>query len=152
MQETILKKNIVETALADGSFKVLIRALRGTGIIDTLNNAGISYTLFAPNDKAFKKLSPDGTLENLLKDKALLVRVINSHILPYKMVLAHVDDRKVARSRAGQNLLIDTTGGLRVGINAAGSDRIGGAAVLRADIECANGILHEIDTVLMPPR
>lgn len=149
MQETLKEKDIVATALADGSFKVLIRALRGTGIIDLLHSPGISYTLFAPNDNAFKKLTPDGVLQDLLKDDVALARLLNHHILPFKVVLAHVDGRKVFRSRSGDNILIDTYGSVRVGIDRAGQDRLVGANVLRADIDCANGIIHEVDALLL---
>jgi uncharacterized surface protein with fasciclin (FAS1) repeats len=140
MKNAVKEMNLLETLAANGSFKTLVRTLQVSGLIDILRNPDISYTLFAPNDKAFQPLMRDGTLQDLLKDNARLSRLIGYHILPHKVVLAHVDGRKIFRTHTGQNLMINTVGNLL--INAA--------RVVRADIDCANGILHEIDAVLFP--
>jgi uncharacterized surface protein with fasciclin (FAS1) repeats len=140
MQQAIAEKDLVAMITGDGSFKILLHALRSTGIIDVLRRPDTSYTLFAPNDKAFQGLSADGTLHDLLKDRPRLTRVIDYHILPGRVLLARVDGRSILRTRAVQPLVIDMTG----------EPRVNAARVCRADIECANGILHEIDAVLLP--
>jgi len=140
MKNAVKEMNLPETLAANGSFKTLIQTLQASGLIDILRNPDISYTLFAPNDKAFQPLMRDGTLQDLLKDNSRLSRLIGYHILPHKVALAHVDGRKIFRTHTGQNLMINTVGNLL--INAA--------RVVRADIDCANGILHEIDAVLSP--
>ncbi|MFH1074641.1 MAG: fasciclin domain-containing protein [Candidatus Firestonebacteria bacterium] len=140
MKTAIKEKDIVKTLMNNGSFNILLKTFRATGLIDILRNANSVYTLFAPNEKAFKKLSPSGMLKRLLKDRDLLTRVIAYHIIPARVDLKHVDGRKTVKTLEGKSLLIDTTSGLRVN----------NSAILRAGIECGNGLIHEIDSVLLP--
>jgi uncharacterized surface protein with fasciclin (FAS1) repeats len=134
------RKNIVDTLSANGSFNILIKVLRATGIITWLSNEDLIFTLFAPNEKAFKKLSPWGTLKDLLDDKTLLTKVIHYHIVPHKIDTRHIDGKKIIRTLAGQNIILDTNSGLTVN----------NASIIKNDIICNNGLIQEIDAVLMP--
>jgi uncharacterized surface protein with fasciclin (FAS1) repeats len=131
-------KDIVDTAVAAGSFKTLAAALTAAGLIDTLKGAG-PFTVFAPTDEAFAKL-PAGTLEALLKDKAKLTAILTYHVVPGKVMAADVVKLKAAKTVQGQSVTIDATKGVK----------IDGANVVKADIVCSNGVIHVIDSVILP--
>jgi uncharacterized surface protein with fasciclin (FAS1) repeats len=131
-------KDIVDTAVAAGSFKTLAAALTAAGLIDTLKGAG-PFTVFAPTDEAFAKL-PAGTLEALLKDKAKLTAILTYHVVPGKVMAADVVKLKEAKTVQGQMVKIDTSKGVKVD----------GANVVKTDIVCSNGVIHVIDSVILP--
>jgi hypothetical protein len=133
-------KNIVETAVAAGSFKTLVAAVQAAGLAETLS--GGNFTVFAPTDEAFAKL-PAGTLEMLLKpeNKAKLAAILTYHVVPGKVMAADVVKLKNAGTVQGQ----------RVDINAKGGKvTVDNANVVTTDIACTNGVIHVIDTVLLP--
>jgi uncharacterized surface protein with fasciclin (FAS1) repeats len=132
------KKDIVETAVAAGSFKTLATALSAAGLVDTLKGKG-PFTVFAPTDDAFAKLPP-GALDALLKDKAKLTAVLTYHVVPGKVMAADVAKMKEAKTVQGGSLTVTTAGGVKVD----------GAAVVKTDIVASNGVIHVIDSVLMP--
>jgi len=135
------KSTIVETAVAAGSFKTLVAAVQAAGLVDTLNGAG-PFTVFAPTDEAFAKL-PAGTLEMLLKpeNKAKLAAILTYHVVPGAVKAADV----VKLKNAG------TVNGQRVDIKVDGAKvQVDGANVVTTDIACSNGVIHVIDTVILP--
>lgn len=132
------KSDIVDTAVGAGSFKTLAAALKAAGLVDTLKGDG-PFTVFAPNDEAFAKL-PAGTLEALLKDKEKLTAILTYHVVPGKVMAADVVKVKSAKTVQGQSVAVDATDGVK----------IDDAKVLKADIDCSNGVIHVIDTVLLP--
>ena len=131
-------KNIVETAIEAGSFNTLVAAVQAAGLVETLSGKG-PFTVFAPNDAAFAKLSA-GTVEGLLKDKEKLTSVLTYHVVPGKIMAADVMKLKSAKTVQGQEISIDTSEGAK----------IDGAKVIKTDIECSNGVIHVIDSVIMP--
>jgi uncharacterized surface protein with fasciclin (FAS1) repeats len=131
-------KDIVDTAVAAGSFKTLATALQAAGLIETLKGAG-PFTVFAPTDEAFAKL-PAGTLDALLKDKAKLTAILTYHVVAGKVMAADVVKLKTAKTVQGSNVSIDTTKGVKVD----------GANVVKTDIACSNGVIHVIDAVILP--
>ena len=131
-------KTIIQTAGDAGNFKTLVSALTAAELVDTLNGAG-PFTVFAPNDDAFAKL-PAGTVENLLKDKDGLAKILTYHVVSGKVMSKDVSTMKSAKTVQGEDVAIDTTNGVMVN----------NAKVIKADIECSNGVIHVIDTVLMP--
>jgi uncharacterized surface protein with fasciclin (FAS1) repeats len=135
------QKDIVDTAVADGRFTTLATALTAAGLIDTLKGPG-PFTVFAPTDDAFAKL-PAGALDDLLADKEALTKVLTYHVVSGKVMAADV----VALTSA------DTVAGLPVSIKVEGSDVIlnSNSKVIITDIETSNGVIHVIDTVLLPP-
>jgi len=138
---TTAKSTIVETAVAAGSFKTLVAAVQAAGLVETLNGAG-PFTVFAPTDEAFAKL-PAGTLEMLLKPehKAKLAAILTYHVVPGAVKAADV----VKLKNAG------TVNGQRVDIKVDGAKvTVDGAAVTATDIACSNGVIHVIDTVILP--
>jgi transforming growth factor-beta-induced protein len=135
------KKDIVDTAVEAGSFKTLAAALQAAGLVDTLKGAG-PFTVFAPTDAAFAKL-PAGTVENLLKpeNKAKLQAILTYHVVPGAVRSSEVVKLKTAKTVNGQSVKIHA---------ADGSVRIDGATVVKADIETSNGVIHVIDSVILP--
>jgi uncharacterized surface protein with fasciclin (FAS1) repeats len=131
-------KDIVDTAVAAGSFTTLAKALQAAGLIETLKSKG-PFTVFAPTDEAFAKL-PAGTLEALLKDKAKLTAILTYHVVPGKVMAADVVKLKEAKTVQGQMVTIDTSMGVKVN----------NANVVKTDIVCSNGVIHVIDSVLLP--
>jgi uncharacterized surface protein with fasciclin (FAS1) repeats len=131
-------KDIVDTAVAAGNFKTLAKALEAAGLIETLKGAG-PFTVFAPTDEAFAKL-PAGTLDALLKDKAKLTAVLTYHVVPGKVMAADVVKLKEAKTVQGQSIKVDTSAGVKVD----------GANVIKTDIACSNGVIHVIDSVILP--
>ena len=130
-------KDIVETAVAAGSFKTLVTALQAAGLVDTLKGKG-PFTVFAPTDEAFAKI-PKADLDALLKDKAKLTAVLTYHVVAGQMLAKDVKPGKV-KTVQGSELTLATAGGVTVD----------GAKVIKADIVADNGVIHVIDTVLMP--
>ena len=131
-------KDIVDTAVAAGSFTTLAVALQAAGLVETLKGPG-PFTVFAPTDQAFAKL-PAGTLEALLKDKAKLTAVLTYHVVPGRVMAADVVTLTQARTVEGQNLQISTMGGVKVDA----------ANVITTDIVASNGVIHAIDSVISP--
>ncbi len=130
--------DIVDTAVAAGEFKTLAKALQAAGLVDTLKGPG-PFTVFAPTDAAFAKL-PAGTLDALLKDKAKLTQVLTYHVVPGKVTAADVVKLTSAKTVEGQSVAIDASNGVKVG----------NAKVVKADVMASNGVIHVIDTVLIP--
>lgn len=135
-------QNIIDTAVAAGSFKTLAAALTAAGLVDTLNSAG-PFTVFAPTDDAFAKL-PEGTVDKLLKDVPKLTAILTYHLLSGKVMAADVMkmDGKTAKTVNGADLKISTQGGVNLN---------GSVHVTKTDIDCSNGVIHVVDAVLMPP-
>jgi len=135
------QKDIVDTAVAAGSFKTLAAALQAAGLVDTLKGPG-PFTVFAPTDEAFAKL-PAGTVEDLLKpeNKAKLTEILTYHVVPGRVPAAKVTAMSSAPTVNGKALSIAT---------ANGGVTVGGAKVVRTDILCTNGVIHVIDTVMIP--
>lgn len=132
--------DIVDTAVAAGSFKTLVAAVTAAGLGETLKGAG-PFTVFAPSDDAFAKL-PEGTVDDLVKpaSKAKLTAILMLHVVPGKVMAADIKGPMTPASAGGEHLHIATDHGVTVN----------GAHVTKADIECTNGVIHVIDTVLLP--
>ncbi|HMS45352.1 MAG TPA: fasciclin domain-containing protein [Alphaproteobacteria bacterium] len=139
---TAQAKDIVDTAAANGNFKTLVAAVKAAGLVDTLKGKG-PFTVFAPTDAAFAKL-PAGTIENLLKpeNKAQLVKILTYHVLPGKVMARDVAAKNVSVATV-QGQKLDVSGGYVITIN-------GVSTVVLADIVTDNGVIHVIDTVLLP--
>ncbi len=131
-------KDIVDTAVAAGSFKTLVTAVKAAGLVETLKGDG-PFTVFAPTDEAFAKV-PKATLEALLADKQKLTAVLTYHVVPGKVTAADVVKLKSAKTVQGQSVKIKTKDGVSVD----------GAKVIKADVMASNGVIHVIDTVLIP--
>jgi uncharacterized surface protein with fasciclin (FAS1) repeats len=134
------KMDIVDTAVNAGSFKTLAAALQAAGLVDTLKGKG-PFTVFAPTDEAFAKL-PAGTVETLLKpeNKAKLAGILTYHVVSGNVKAADVVKLTSAKTVQGQTVAVDATDGVK----------INNAKVVKADIDCGNGVIHVIDTVLLP--
>jgi len=130
-------KDIVDTAVSAGSFKTLAAALTTAGLVDTLKGKG-PFTVFAPTDDAFAKI-PKADLDALLKDKAKLTSVLTYHVVAGKVMAADVKAGKV-KTVQGSELTISTSGGVKVD----------NANVVKTDITADNGVIHVIDTVVIP--
>ena len=135
------KPDIVETAVAAGKFKTLATALESAGLIETLQGDG-PFTVFAPSDSAFAKL-PEGTVASLLEseNRGLLTNILTFHVVPGRVAAADVAGLESATALNGQRFSIKTSD---AGVF------VGGAKVVRTDIECGNGIIHVVDSVMMP--
>jgi uncharacterized surface protein with fasciclin (FAS1) repeats len=135
-------KDIVDTAVAAGQFKTLAAALTAAGLVDTLKGPG-PFTVFAPTDAAFAKL-PAGTVDTLLKpeSKAKLTAILTYHVVAGKVIAADVVKLKQAKTVNGATVAVKVDGG---------NVMINNAKVTTADIEASNGVIHVIDTVLLPP-
>ena len=134
------EKTIVGVAAGAGQFNTLVAAVKAAGLVDTLNGAG-PFTVFAPTDEAFAKL-PAGTVESLLKpeNKDKLVAILTYHVLSGKVMAADV-----------KTMGAKTVNGKEVAVKvAAGKVTVGGAKIVKTDIPASNGVIHVIDTVLMP--
>jgi uncharacterized surface protein with fasciclin (FAS1) repeats len=130
-------KDIVDTAVAAGSFKTLATALTAAGLVDTLKGQG-PFTVFAPTDDAFAKI-PKADLDALLKDKAKLTAVLTYHVVAGKVMAADVKAGRV-KTIQGSELTVTTAGGVKVN----------NANVVKTDIVADNGVIHVIDTVVIP--
>jgi uncharacterized surface protein with fasciclin (FAS1) repeats len=129
--------DIVDTAVSAGSFKTLVTAVQAAGLVDTLKGPG-PFTVFAPSDEAFAKI-PKATLDGLLKDKAALTKVLTYHVVPGKVMAADVKAGKV-KTVQGSEITLSTMGGVKVD----------NANVVKTDVVASNGVIHVIDTVIMP--
>jgi transforming growth factor-beta-induced protein len=132
------KDDIVDVARKAGSFKTLLAAVDAAGLTDTLRGAG-PFTVFAPTDEAFAKL-PAGTVEGLLKDKAALQNILLFHVVPGKVMAAQVTKLSEAKTAQGQSVSIVVADGVKVN----------GAKVTKTDVLAANGVVHVLDTVILP--
>jgi len=134
-------KDIVDTAVAAGSFTTLAKALEAAGLVETLKGAG-PFTVFAPTDEAFAKL-PAGTLETLLKpeNRAKLTRILTYHVVPGRVMAADVVKLHSATAVSGDTIAIATHGG---GVT------VDNAHVVKTDIVATNGVIHVIDAVILP--
>lgn len=135
------KKDIVDTAVEAGSFSTLVTAVKAADLVDTLKGEG-PFTVFAPTDDAFAKL-PAGTVEDLLKpeNKDKLTAILTYHVVPGKVMAADAMKVDSATTVQGSDITIKTMDG-KVMVN--------DATVTQADIEASNGVIHVIDTVIMP--
>jgi uncharacterized surface protein with fasciclin (FAS1) repeats len=131
--------DIVDTAVAAGSFKTLAAALQAADLVETLKGKG-PFTVFAPTDEAFAKLPP-GTVEALLKDKEKLRAILTYHVVPGAVKAADVVKLDSAKTVQGQSVSIDATDD---GV------KVNDAKVVKADVICSNGVIHVIDAVLLP--
>ncbi len=133
-------KNIVETAIEAGNFKTLVSAVKAAGLAETLQGVG-PFTVFAPTDEAFAKISAD-TLTDLLKpeNKEKLAGILTYHVVAGKVTAADVSKLTSSKTVNGQEVKINATDGVK----------INNATVTTPDIETTNGVIHIIDTVLMP--
>ncbi len=134
-------KDIVETAVAAGSFKTLATALKAAGLIETLKGKG-PFTVFAPTDEAFAKI-PKAQLDALLKDAKALAAVLTYHVVAGKVMAADVVTLKEAKTVNGASAKIMVAGGKVM---------VDGANVVKTDIVASNGVIHVIDAVIMPPK
>jgi uncharacterized surface protein with fasciclin (FAS1) repeats len=130
--------NIVQTAVAAGLFKTLVKAVQAAGLADTLSSPG-PFTVFAPTDEAFAKL-PAGTVEGLLKDIPKLKSVLTYHVVAGRMMAADVVKQSSLKTVQGQSISVDTKGGAKVN----------GANIIKTDIATDNGVIHVIDKVILP--
>jgi uncharacterized surface protein with fasciclin (FAS1) repeats len=133
-----VKKDIVDTAVSAGSFNTLVTAVKEAGLVETLKGDG-PFTVFAPTDEAFAKI-PEADLKALLADKVKLTRVLTYHVVPGKVMAADVAGLSTAKTVEGGSIDIATASGVTVN----------NARVVKTDIETSNGVIHVIDTVLMP--
>jgi len=132
------KADIVDTAISAGSFTTLVEAVKAAGLVETLKGEG-PFTVFAPTDEAFAKL-PAGTIDGLLKDKKKLTQILTYHVVPGKVMAKDVAAISSAKTVNGAQLKIDSSSGVK----------INDASVVKADVETSNGVIHVIDTVLIP--
>ena len=133
--------DVVDTAVAAGSFTTLAKALEAAGLVSTLKGPG-PFTVFAPTDEAFAKL-PAGTLEDLLKpeNKQKLQRILTYHVVPGKVMAADVVKLTAANAVSGDTIAVSVRGGVV---------RVDNARVVKTDIAASNGIIHVIDAVILP--
>lgn len=134
----VLAADLVDTAATSGTFKTFLAAAKKAGVIDTLKNSG-PYTVFAPSDSAFKKLPPE-TLNSLMKDKTRLAEVLNHHVIQGKVAIADVKPGKVETIQGDMLTLTSDNGKVTVD----------NANVIQSDLMADNGVIHEIDTVVIP--
>lgn len=135
------QKDIVDTAMAAGQFKTLVKLVQGADLVDALRGKG-PFTVFAPTDEAFAKL-PKAQVDALLKDKEALRRVLLYHVVSGKVMSKDVVKLRSAKTLQGQTITIRVQGK---------TVRINDAKVVKADIECSNGVIHVIDKVILPPN
>jgi uncharacterized surface protein with fasciclin (FAS1) repeats len=140
-QATMAKADIVDTAVKAGSFKTLVAAIKAAGLVDTLKGKG-PFTVFAPTDAAFAKL-PEGTLAMLLKpeNKAKLQAILTYHVVSGKIMSGQI---------AGKKAMVKTVQGSELAVDATNGVNVNNARVVKADIEAENGVIHVIDTVVLP--
>ena len=134
-------KNIVQVAIEAGSFKTLVAAVQAAGLAETLQGAGL-FTVFAPTDAAFAKL-PAGTVEALLADKAKLTSILTYHVVGGKVMAGDIVKSHGATPTTVNGLPLDI-------VVRDGKVYVNGAQVVSADIVASNGVIHVIDTVLLP--
>ncbi|MBV0913761.1 fasciclin domain-containing protein [Anianabacter salinae] len=130
--------NIVETAQDAGNFTTLLAAAEAAGLVETLTGEG-PFTVFAPTDEAFAAL-PEGTVEGLLADTEALTAILTYHVVPGKVMSTDLSD----------GMMAGTVNGAEITVGVGDAVTVDGATVTTADIEASNGVIHVIDTVLMP--
>jgi uncharacterized surface protein with fasciclin (FAS1) repeats len=130
--------DIVDTAVSAGSFTTLVAAVQAAGLVDTLKGAG-PFTVFAPTDEAFAKL-PEGTVEALLKDIPKLTKILTYHVVSGQVLAADVVKLTSAKTVEGSEVKIDASNGVK----------INDSNVTTADVAADNGVIHIIDSVLLP--
>ncbi len=130
--------DIIDTAVKAGSFDTLVAAIKAANLVDTLKGAG-PFTVFAPTDEAFAKL-PAGTVDTLLKDIPKLTKILTYHVVPGKVLASDVVKLKSATTVEGSDVKIDASKGVK----------INDATVATPDVAADNGVIHIIDTVLIP--
>jgi uncharacterized surface protein with fasciclin (FAS1) repeats len=135
------KQDIVDTAVSAGSFGTLVAAVKAAGLVDTLKGPG-PFTVFAPTDAAFAKL-PAGTVESLLEpaNRDKLIAILTYHVVPGRIMSGDI---------AGQQTSVKTVQGESIAVNAVDGVKVDAATVTGADVEASNGVIHVIDTVIMP--
>lgn len=135
------EKDIVETAVAAGSFQTLVAAVKAAGLVETLQSEG-PFTVFAPTDGAFAKL-PAGTVESLLKpeNREKLVSILTYHVVPGRLMASDVVGSSYLKTVQGQMIKISTK---------EGKAMVDGATILKTDIGTSNGVIHVIDSVILP--
>ncbi|WP_420584072.1 fasciclin domain-containing protein [Ruegeria sp.] len=133
--------DIVDTAVAAGSFNTLVAAVQAAGLVDTLKSDG-PFTVFAPTDEAFAAL-PEGTVETLLlpENKDQLIEILTYHVVPAKVMSGDI---------AGKRAKVLTVQGDRLSVNAKRGVKVNDAEVVKADIEASNGVIHVVDAVILP--
>ncbi|GFE49054.1 beta-Ig-H3/fasciclin [Roseobacter cerasinus] len=133
-------KDIVDTAANAGSFSTLVAAVEAADLVDTLKGDG-PFTVFAPTDEAFAAL-PEGTVESLLlpENKDQLIAILTYHVVPGKVMSADLSDGMSATTVQGGDLTVDLSDGVK----------INEASVTSADVEASNGVIHVVDTVILP--
>jgi uncharacterized surface protein with fasciclin (FAS1) repeats len=131
-------KTIVQTAIDSGMFNTLVSAIKEANLAETLNGSDY-FTVFAPTDEAFAKL-PEGKIDDLMKDKETLVKILTYHVIPGKMMAKDIVEKESLKTAQGEDVRINSENGVM----------INDAKVTEADIECSNGVIHIIDSVLMP--
>ncbi len=130
--------DIVDTAIAAGSFSTLVQAIETADLVDVLKGEG-PFTVFAPTDDAFGRL-PEGALDQLLEDKSRLADVLKLHVTPGRLTTTALAGVAAVKTVQGESLEVDASLGLK----------IGSAYVIQSDVETANGVVHAIDSVLLP--
>jgi uncharacterized surface protein with fasciclin (FAS1) repeats len=132
--------DIVDTAVANGSFTTLVAAVEAAGLVETLKGEG-PFTVFAPTDDAFAAL-PEGTVEALLADPEALAAILTYHVVAGKVMSGDLSDGMTAATVNGADITIGTEGGVTVNE----------ANVVAADVEASNGVIHVLDAVILPPQ
>lgn len=132
-------ENIVQTAIGAGQFKTLVAAVKAAGLVETLSGPG-PFTVFAPTDEAFAKL-PEGTVEALLKDKEKLTAILTYHVVSGNVMASDVMKLSSAKTVNGQEVTIMVKDGKVM---------VDNATVIKTDIKCSNGVIHVIDSVIIP--
>jgi len=135
-------KDIVQTAIGAGTFYTLVAAVKAAGLVETLQGKG-PFTVFAPTDAAFAKL-PAGTVEGLLANPDKLAKILTFHVVPGKVMAADIVKAKRATPKTANGGTLDV-------VARDGGVRVNGANVVTADVVASNGVIHVIDTVLLPP-
>ena len=135
------EKTIVETAVGAEDFSTLVAAVKAAGLVDVLSGEG-PFTVFAPTKEAFAKL-PEGTVESLLKpeNKDQLIAILKYHVVPGKVMAADVVKLTEAETAQGQKISITVDGS---------TVKVDNATVIKTDIGCSNGVIHVIDSVILP--
>ncbi|MCU4651483.1 fasciclin domain-containing protein [Roseibacterium sp. SDUM158016] len=131
---------IVETAVEAGTFTTLVAAVEAAGLVETLSGEG-PFTVFAPTDEAFAAL-PEGTVEGLLADPEALAAILTYHVVPGAVMSGDLSDGMMATTVNGADITISIDGGTVM---------VNDATVVAADIEASNGVIHVIDSVILPP-
>ena len=131
-------KNIVETASSSGAFENLLKAIDSAGLRSTLTSSQ-DYTIFAPSDEAFAKI-PRTTLNDIMQNPKRLRQLLNYHIVPRRIYSGDLSNGLCTKTMLGKDICFDTSSGTKVE----------NSTIIDADIQCTNGIIHTIDTVMMP--